>query len=329
MFFSGGAGMSPFGGNFDDNFFQNNKQTKKTDAKIVNIPITLKDIYCGSKKKITLKIKNLCNKCNGYGGLNIKNCSECNGNGVKIINKMLGPGMIQRIQIHCSTCNGNKKISETKCNTCNGDGKNIIEKNFLLTIEPGSNNNDEKIFKNEGDINLNEEQGDVVFILKEEKNNTYIRLGNDMIYYHNITLGDSIVGIDITINLINGEKLSYKENNMIQQNSYTIFKNKGFPIKNIDNSYGDLYIVYNVIYPNKLLSNNEKDVIKKILEVTVKSSELDTNIYNTSGILKNNFSTDDLKQKYEKNNNSHNIPHNIPHNIHMPHHMHNIFNRFF
>ena len=330
MFF--GGGRSPFG----EDVFQNNRQSRKVEPKTVNIPVTLKEFYCGSKKKISLKIKNLCKKCNGYGGLNIKSCHDCDGKGIKIINKMIGPGMIQRIQMQCNTCNGNQKIAEQKCNICNGDGKTIIEKSFLLTIEPGCNNDEEKIFKNEGDENLNEEQGDVVFVLKEEKNSLFTRIGNDIIYNHNITLGDSIIGIDMSVDLINGEKLSFKEENIIQQNSYTIFKNKGFPIKNRKEIYGDLYIIYNIKYPSKLLNQNEKDVIKKILEITHKNTICDN--YNKSGILKNNFSIDDIKRKNEKNENNMHDNMNNMRNMHHMHHMHNmqnmhnmndIFNRFF
>ena len=324
-----------FGGrsNFEDNFFQNvSNRQKKTDPKIVNIPVTLKEFYCGSKKKVSLKNKSLCKKCNGHGGLNMRKCHDCGGKGIKIINKMLGPNMIQRIQTNCTTCNGNQNIAEQKCNICNGDGKSNIEKNFLLIIEPGCINNEEKIFKNEGDQNLNEEPGDVVFILKEEKNNLFERIGNDIIYNHSITLGDSIVGINITIELINGEKLSFKEENIIQQNSYTIFKNKGFPLKNKNNMYGDLYVVYNIKYPNKVLNNIDKDSIKKILNVSQINNTL--NDYNIGGILKNNFSVDEIRKKYENNmhnmNNMHNI-HNMNnmHNMHNMHNMNDIFNRFF
>ena len=65
MFFGGGS--SHFSSNFDEDFFQcSNKQNKKVDPKLINIPVTLKELYMGSKKKITLKIKNLCKKCIKY-----------------------------------------------------------------------------------------------------------------------------------------------------------------------------------------------------------------------------------------------------------------------
>ena len=242
----------------------------------------------------------------------MKICYDCKGNGYKIVNKMIGPGMIQRIQSYCPTCNGNKKIADSKCNPCNGEGKINVEKNYILVIEPGCHGNEDKIFKNDGDENIDGEASDVIFILKEEKNNTFNRIGNDLIYIQTITLGDSIVGIDTNITLINGEILSYKENNIIQNNSYSIFKNKGFPIKNKPNSYGDLYIVYNIKYPNKVLNENEKDIIKNILEVSDKNNE--SNNYNTNGVLRNNFSINDIKKKYEQKD---------------YHNMNNIFNKFF
>ena len=295
MFFGGRSSS------FEDNFFQNNhpRQNKKTESKMIHIPVTLKECYNGSKKKISLKIKKLCKNCNGFGGLNMKPCNDCNGKGIKIIDKMFGPGMIQRTHIQCNTCNGNQKIASQICNTCSGNGKMNIEKVFLLTIEQGSNNNEEIIFKNEGDENINEENGDIVFILKEENNNLFTRIGNDVIYNHTITLGDSIIGINTTIELINGEKITFKEENIMPHNSYTFFKNKGFPIKNEINSYGDLYIVYNIKYPNKILNNQEKDAIKKILDTT--SNDNINNDYNISGILRNNFSINDIKKKYQEN----------------------------
>jgi len=272
MFFGGGGGgfgMSPFGTSMGMGMGMGmDTRINKVEQKIVNIPLSLKELYNGSKKKITLKIKHLCTKCNGFGGLNIKSCHSCNGNGFNIINRAIGPGMIQRMQMACQTCNGQKKIAETKCSLCNGDGRNNVEKQFLLIIEPGSENDDFKLFKDEGDEKINEEKGDIVFIFKEEKHKSFIRKGNDLIYNHDITLGDSIVGAHVILEHLNGEKITSHEDNIIKQNSQTLLKNKGMPIKNRNNCYGNMYIVYNIKYPTKILSDIEKDIIRKILPVT-------------------------------------------------------------
>ena len=303
-------------------FFGGGRQNRvpKVNEKIVNIPISLKDFYCGSKKKITLKIKHLCTKCSGHGGLNVKICSGCKGQGITIINRVVGPGMIQRMQMHCQVCNGQKKIVDNKCNICYGDGRINIEKPFSIVIEPGSENNETKIFNNDGDEKIDEEKGDVIFVLKEEKNKLFTRIGNNLIYTHNITLGDSIIGAQVVFDHINGNKFIYTENKIIQQNSYSIFKNKGMPIKNRTNNFGDLYVVYNIIYPNKVLSEHEKLTIKNILPITEKLNELTDN--NTSE-LHNNFSLEILNNEYNEQKTY------SAREAHENHGLHNIFRDFF
>jgi DnaJ-class molecular chaperone len=306
MFF--GGGRSPF----ESNAFFNNRETqKKTDAKVINVPITLKEYYHGSKKRITLKLKNLCKKCDGNGGLNLKTCNNCGGHGIKIMDRMIGPGMMQRIQTTCNVCNGSKKIAETKCNICNGDKIKVEEKQFLLVIEPGSENNEKKVFENSGDQLPNELIGDVIFILKEEDNSLFKRIGDDLIYKYNITLGDSIIGPTISFKHLNDENIFFKEPNIIKENSYSLVKNKGMPKKNMENSFGDLYVLYYIVYPSKILSNSEKDIIKTILPVTNIDNDNETN---TKSKLCENFSLDNIHNKNTRNNHHQNHQHNV-HNI--------------
>ena len=313
MFFGGNA--SPFSNSFEnESFFSQRNAVKKSEPKVINIPVSLKDLFNGSKKKITPKLKKICSTCTGFGGLDMKICGGCNGKGIKIINRMIGPGMVQRIQTSCQDCNGTRKIASTKCNQCNGNGINLYEKEFLLIIEPGCENNHHKVFENEGDHLPNEARGDVVFIIKEEQNSKFTRIGNDIVYNHNILLCDSIIGCEISFDHINCSKIIYKEDKMIERNSYTIIKNKGMPVKDNSNKFGDLYIVYNIIYPTKKITENEKELLKRILptsENIYKSTD-----YNASGILHNNFSIEDIQKKYMKNNNS-------------QREVHNMFSRFF
>lgn len=320
MFFSNNR--SPFGGN--DFFSQGRRQNskKKTEPKVVEIPSTLKELYSGSKKKITLKLKSLCKKCDGYGGLNMKSCADCKGNGIKIIDRMIGPGMIQRMQMPCNTCNGLKKIPDSKCTTCNGLGSNSIDKQFLLVIEPGCEFDEHKIFANDGDECLNEEKGDVIFVFKEQNSNSlFSRYGNDLVYIHTLTLGDTLIDSCISLEHINGSNITFKEEKLIQENSYTILKNKGMPHKNKDNVYGDLYIVYHIKYPPKILSPHEKELIKQIFPIS--DINLDKNIKtNNNGILQHNFSLDEIKRKNSKRNNQ-NQDHQDFRN------MNNIFSNFF
>jgi hypothetical protein len=86
---------------------------------------------------------------------------------------MVGPGMIQRIQAQCNTCNGKKKIIENKCNNCIGCGTTNIDKQFVLVIEPGSSNGDNKILRSGDKANVILE-----FLIKPE----YVKNGMRLIF---------------------------------------------------------------------------------------------------------------------------------------------------
>lgn len=307
------GGRSPFGGMHEEY-----NQVVKTDPKVVEIPVNLKEMYNGVKKKVTLKIKRLCVECNGLGGSGLKKCSDCDGHGVKIINRMIGPGMVQRIQTPCNTCNGSKKTADKVCGKCNGNKVKIEEQPFLLTFDAGISDGETKVFEDMGDELPNEKRGDVVFVIKEANNTVFIRIGNDLVYNHTMTLSDSITGCYLTIDNINGEKVHIKEDCMIKDNSYSIVKNKGMPIKDKINTYGNLYIIYNIEYPNIKLTNSEKDIIRKMLS---NSNEI-TNINKSESIEpqhEDNFNIDILKKKNAKHGGHHRQSHNFP----------NIFQQFF
>ena len=334
MFF---GGNSPFGGG--EEMYES--QTKKTDPKIVEVPINLKELYTGSKKKITLKLKKLCSDCNGEGGKNMKNCDGCNGRGIIVINRMIGPGMVQRMQTICDKCHGAKKIAEKKCNTCKGNKVVIVEHPFILEIEPGTQNGEQKIFQDMGDQLPDEIKGDVIFIVKETNNTLFKRTGNNLIFNHTIKLCDSIIGTTIGFSHINGEKIVFKEENMIKENSYSILKNKGMPIPYQSGKFGNLYVVYSIEYPDKNLSYSEKEILKRILP----SSNIDENeLESIEKSLHDNFNIDNIKGTEKQNRqNGHQQQHNqqnqqrrgfpgMPQGMGgmgMPPHMQNIFGQFF
>ena len=307
--FFGNNDNSPFSHHFEHPF---NNHNLKTETKIINIPFTLKDCFNGFKKKVTIKVKCLCKNCNGVGGLNVKTCDLCNGRGIQVMNRMIGPGMIQSIQRPCDKCNGIKSIPQNICNICNGNKVMNEEKQFMLNIDPGIENDDKIVFENMGDQEPNKNIGDIIFLMKEEENKLFKRSGSNLIHYYSITLGDSITGINVLFNHINGCKISFKEENYIKEGSYSIIKNKGTPIKNNINSFGDLYIVYKIEYPNKVLTNEEKNSIRKILPIS--DVTLDPNhIFETK--LHNNFNIKILEKKNKHNNERENPNFRNLHNI--------------
>ena len=92
---------------------------------------------------------------------------------------------------------------------------------------------------------------------------------------------------------INGDSIFCQITNLTKDNSYAIIKNKGMNKKN-NFSRGNLYIIYNIEYPNKILLNSEKDLIKNILPTTIFNiSESDNCSINNE--LNDNFLLNKLK----------------------------------
>jgi DnaJ-class molecular chaperone len=282
MFFSGHS-----------NFFQ--QRTRKVDQKIVNIPITTKEFYNGTKKKITIKIRNLCPNCNGFGGINLNNCNDCRGQGVLFITRQIGPGMIQKMQSTCPKCNGVGKKADIPCEPCNKNGIIHVEKQFIIVVDPGSSNDDKKLFEGMGDEQKDMDRGDIIFIFKEIQDDIFKRVGNDLIVSYNISLGESIIGTNINIGLLNDTSISYREDNIIKQNMYHKITGKGMPIRGKNNN-GNLYVVYNIVYPNKILTQAEKELIKNIFEV--KQTPINRDNIILTGNLQNDFSLNNLLNNY-------------------------------
>lgn len=66
-----------------------------------------------TRRKLSLTRKVACTKCNGTGSKSGKRhtCGTCQGSGVQVHIRPLGPGMVQQIQARCSECSGSGHAS--------------------------------------------------------------------------------------------------------------------------------------------------------------------------------------------------------------------------
>tara|TARA_B110000003_G_C16654392_1_gene535746 strand:+ start:10897 stop:11979 length:1083 start_codon:yes stop_codon:yes gene_type:complete len=254
-----GNNNNPFGGPFSSsfNFDFNRKQNKKCSNITKMINATLEDVYNGIDSTMKINVKNNCLNC-------IKICNECDGRGVTQILRNLGL-MQQIIQKTCDKCRGKGEIIELNksCKKCNGEGTYINEHNANLKISAGFPNNYKTSFKGLGEQpkSKNEIPGDLIIQVNVSENKYFKRDINNLYYTYNINYLDSILGKNIEIPYFNENiKLNTKSYGIIlHKNEYTI-KNKGLPIFNKENNYGNLIIKFE-INPVKLKENiNENDI---------------------------------------------------------------------
>ncbi|ERN00161.1 hypothetical protein AMTR_s00111p00054240 [Amborella trichopoda] len=141
----GGAGPShnPFdifesffgGGGFGGGSSRGRRQ-KQGDDVVHSLKVSLEDLYNGTSKKLSLSRNVLCPKCKGKGSKSGASgrCSGCQGSGMKVSIRQLGPGMIQQMQHVCPDCRGSGEVisEKDKCTQCKGN-KVTQEKKFALT----------------------------------------------------------------------------------------------------------------------------------------------------------------------------------------------------
>ena len=81
------------------------------------LKVTLENLYCGKVSKLAINRNVICDKCSGSGSKNPNaetECGTCNGSGVRLITRQLGPGMIQQMQAVCNVCKGEGSVVSAK-----------------------------------------------------------------------------------------------------------------------------------------------------------------------------------------------------------------------
>lgn len=221
---------------------------------IHKISFSLEELYHGKTKKMKLTRKKQCLYCFGRGGTKLKTCNNCRGTGTKTSMRQFGPGMFQQLQQPCNPCRGKGKIILESCEMCKGIGTVKAEEILEFTVPPGTKDGFHKVFEKLGDETNDGEKTDLVLVVGEKLSPTYIRKDDDLFYIKQVTLGDALTGFTWIYKHINNKKILIVENEVIKDNSKHAIVGKGMPIKN--NIYGDLIIIYKLIYPKKICDKN-------------------------------------------------------------------------
>jgi len=257
-------GFDPF--DIFSNFFRHEEQhfnvhnnNKNVRPKQIKLSISLEDLYTGKQTTINVPRNSCCPRCNGAGSSEPPIlCDECNGAGRirKIL--QLGPGMIQQIIGECSKCNGNGRFIKPQyvCTMCKGN--KLIEEitTIKLDIKKGTIEQEKMILQGYGDFNLDTHKyNDLILIVQQKKHNRIKRNGNNLIIEQVINLKDALTGASFEYTHLDNKKYCFKVDEIIHPESIFVAYALGMPSKH--NKYGDLYIKFNLLFPNDLICNPE------------------------------------------------------------------------
>ncbi|AOA63165.1 DnaJ-like chaperone [Komagataella phaffii CBS 7435] len=300
----GSGGVPGFGFDFDDanpygadeffNFFNNHHQQRgsrppkerKTPDAVMEMEISLHDLYKGKVIKVSSTRSTICSKCSGSrlrknaDSNSMMKCMFCHGSGMKRAMRPVQNGWAIEEYIDCSHCDGSglRIQSKFKCKKCSGSG--CVEESKILefNIPRGAASEGEIILEGESDEKPNYKPGNVILKYTTKAHEYLERKGNDLYTTWKLPLCDCLTGFDYkpSIKTLDGRFLMVNSPTGKVITPTTVLKvpNEGMPILDQgrnwlfkQNPKGDLYIKIEIEFPkdNWFIERNEITKLRLLL----------------------------------------------------------------
>jgi len=268
MFFGMGGGGGGIGGG------GNRRRTTKSIVHELNL--SLEDLYKGKTVKLAVQRKVLCHTCEGTGSKKGKRssssntCSTCRGQGVEVRLRQLAPGMVQQLQMPCSMCQGTGVYiaKADRCAECGGQRVLPERKILEVEIDKGTPDGHQIKFPGESDQDPDLPAGDIVFVVAEKEHPVFKRRGDDLIMEMEIDLVEALCGFQRPLTHLDGRTLMVTgiRGEVIKPGGVKVVRNAGMPIHRQSTSYGELYIVFKVKFPeHNFLDDSHLQALEKLL----------------------------------------------------------------
>lgn len=295
--FYGGGNYNGYGGNDFYDFFNgmngaqsNRHDDRRTDDAVLNVEITLEDLYIGKviRSKSTRNI--ICKQCKGTGvksaSVVSKTCGICHGEGHTRKIRRVAPGFVAQEYVDCTTCNATGKIYRKKdrCKMCKGE--RVCEETKILefNIREGSPSEGEVVKKGESDQYPGKIPGDIILKYTCKKHDIFERKEGDLYMNLKIPLADALTGFSkVVATHLDGRgiKVEIPKGKVIRPGDYLKLKGEGMPHNaekrtwfSSNQSIGDFYIKVDIEFPkdNWYLEKNDLLTIRNILPTHLKGT---------------------------------------------------------
>ena len=278
--------------NMNTNKRNNTKKAQRSKNIVKELDVKLEDIYCKKQFNVSFEKNIICQKCSGLGVKDksfIKTCAKCDGTGVIISVKTMGPGFISQSQTTCNQCNGAGKETDYSgiCKKCDGSKYEKVKRVINVKLNHSHKNGDKIVISGESHESVDALLcGDLILILLVKPHSSFERNGNNLIYKKQITLVEAICGSDIIIKHLDKRQILSKTGDIISPGTLKKINGEGF-------NGGDIIIEFDIVFPKKL-SKDRKEYISKLIPQS-KKKVIDYSNYELK-IL------EDCKEKFEKTN---------------------------
>jgi molecular chaperone DnaJ len=258
--------MDIFNAIFGDNF--GFRKGSKEDNNLVypldlelELELEFNEAIFGTEKELEINYKKPCKNCKGSGadGGKFKSCHYCNGLGQIAIHQ----GYMSFAQT-CPKCEGRGELPKKRCGECKGSGAELEQEKINVTIPAGVDIGHRLRVPKKGNVDNSGRRGDLYihFNIKEDKN--FIRDDMDIYIEVPVFFTQLLLSEEIKVPSLDGE-LTVKLNTKIKDGERIIFYGKGVPNVNHPSTRGDFIVKINVIYPDKL-NSEQKELVQRLQE---------------------------------------------------------------
>lgn len=271
QFFGGGmASGNPFGmpsGIFGGMPSMNAVQP---EVEVIQVDVTLQEVYEGARKSIQIDINDKCVDCNGTGAqdgnVNIINCLQCQGRGM--VTQQLAPFMISTHK--CPACNGNGKMIKEgkKCQRCNSTKLMPVRKTIDVKLPKGLPNRHQHRSEGRGNYNVGAGRNNDVLLIFNYVLDPGVQVDNNngnIAIILDVKLEDVLTGFTDTVSPY-GKPIEVAMTGYHNPTKPITLSGQGMPHYKKD-TCGDLVVKLNVLYPEDSHKINKyKDVFLKIFK---------------------------------------------------------------
>ena len=220
------------------------------------LKVSLEDLYNGKTAKLAVQRDKIIGKP--------EMCRDCNGKGVIVRLRQIGPGMVQQLQQQCPTCQASgfsmKKHKE----------RQVLEVN----IEKGMKNGEKIKFRGMSDEQPNAEPGDILFVLQEKEHPVFTRKHNDLLIQKEVTLAEALCGYCFPVTHLDGRTIfiTSSPGEILRPDSglgepfIKCVYGEGMPKAGSPFEKGRLFIYFRIAFPEPgALGPEEIATLKKVL----------------------------------------------------------------
>ena len=231
----------------------------------IQLKIKLKDVLETVEKKLNLSKMTICSRRDGGGGepdTKVKECFSCRGTGWVQQMKRMGPVSFSQ-QTRCPDCKGQGNIPESPCNVCKGEGRIKEKEDIKIVIPAGVDSNQIIKMKGKGEAGRKGgESGDLYVRILVKEHSRFIRKGDDLYTFIEITFSQASLGSEIEVDMLDKKKLSLKIPQGMQSGKILKISGKGIP-RFSGNGRGNMYIELIIKTPKKL-SRKQKELLEEL-----------------------------------------------------------------